>query len=665
MKCRHNSFLSKIEVDILLINLLSIVLISVVALSLVTIPFNIIRAILAFPFVTFFPGYLLSKILFSKEEVNIIERIALSFGISMMIVSVIGLILAYSPLKITLYSSILSIYSFILITSVIGQFRPGYSRKGKIKLHLSSKQINALLTAILITMLGIFVRFYPALDYSTFGGNWMPGNHLYPIYYTLQTGELLERGAIETPTLFSSTIYNVLHNKANIAFQPFYFLIAGITDLNEFLWLNKFFPWYGAILFPLSALLVANRISRIEREEIPLRYSLFIYFVATFASYKLLVDSRFMLDNAVISYSFILFTIYFLLGDKSFKNQLLGMPFGIFCFLYYYTAGIVLLIMLASVLVFQITKKEEIVSANYIIFYGISFIAYYMYLAHVVFRSYVMTLREALLLPGAMPAQAIWGRELTRIESIPHLSAHLNLALLGAFLIAFIYWWLRKKIEHSHYINLSIYLCFGLILISLLFFSWRGLKGVARISSYILIPFLLIFPLLLTKNRKWIFIAALCIVITSLVAYIPGTVIHLGYLTNSEKNAVVWYTIHGEKEKIVFTDFRIGTAPIMLDFFTFTGITGHESRLNEYLIGVYYGTNSFSAYKVLTKYKASSILLSKEMMNHGILGSQEAYKPLPQQALVKYSNSICFHKIYDNSKAWYYSRCECPSCNGL
>jgi len=328
----RSTFLSsKIELDLLLTNLLSILLILIV----VFLPSNILRAVLGFPFVTFFPGYVFTKIYFSEEEINLLERVALSFGISMIIVPVLGLNLAYSPLKITLYPSLFSIYIFILITSIIGQYRPkfSFSIKGGINPLISLKSINVVLAFILITLLGIFIRFYPALDYSLFGGNWMPGNHLYPIYYTLQTGELLERDIINTPTLFSCTIYNVLHNKANTLFQIFTFLILGFPTLNEFLWLNKFFPWYGALLFPLSALLVANRIGKNQGKNIPTCYNLFIYFVATFASYILLIASSFITNNAIIGLLFIFYSIYFLIGNKNPKNQLFGILFGIFIFL--------------------------------------------------------------------------------------------------------------------------------------------------------------------------------------------------------------------------------------------------------------------------------------------------------------------------------------------
>jgi len=457
--------LRRIELDLLFINALSLNLI----FSIMCFPTSVLRPILAFPFVTFFSGYTFLKIYYSEEEINMLERIALSFGLSMIIVPLLGLIIACSPLKIEVYSVLFSIYLFILVTSIIGQYRSKSTFRESIKQHINLKKINFILVIVLITLLGIFIRFYPALDYSSFGGNWMPGNHLYPVYYALQNGELLERGAISTLTKFSFTIYNVLHNKAFILFQICTCLVSGFTGLNEFLFINKFFPWCGALLFPLSALLVANGIAKNQGKDIPSHYYLFLYFVANFASYRLLMDSRFMLNNLIISFSMMLFTIYFLLGRKNPKNQLLGILFGVFTFLYYYTAGLVFLIILISILVIQAMRKEEVISRNYILFYGISFVAYYVYLAQKVSRSFILALKDAIISPGSNPALAVVGTgKMSDIGNIYILSAYFNMFLILVLLITFVYWWVRKKVKQTFYTNFTVYLCSGLIFVGLL-----------------------------------------------------------------------------------------------------------------------------------------------------------------------------------------------------
>jgi len=75
-------------------------------------------------FVIFFPGYTLLSALFPKrDDLGGIERIALSFGLSVAVTPLIGLILNYTPWGITLYPVLISITIFIIATSVIGWYR--------------------------------------------------------------------------------------------------------------------------------------------------------------------------------------------------------------------------------------------------------------------------------------------------------------------------------------------------------------------------------------------------------------------------------------------------------------------------------------------------------------------------------------------------------------
>ncbi len=102
------------------LNLLTWALILVIILF----PSNIPRIILGIPFLLFFPGYTFLAALFTrKERISGIERVALSFGLSIAVVPLIGLILNYTPWGIRLESILYSVASFILITSIIAWLR--------------------------------------------------------------------------------------------------------------------------------------------------------------------------------------------------------------------------------------------------------------------------------------------------------------------------------------------------------------------------------------------------------------------------------------------------------------------------------------------------------------------------------------------------------------
>ena len=102
------------------LNILTAILFVVIAF----LPNNIIRIVLGLPVVLFFPGYTLLSALFPRREnLSDIERFALSFGLSIAVVPLIGLILNYMPWGIRLYPILISLFIFIFLMSVIGWYR--------------------------------------------------------------------------------------------------------------------------------------------------------------------------------------------------------------------------------------------------------------------------------------------------------------------------------------------------------------------------------------------------------------------------------------------------------------------------------------------------------------------------------------------------------------
>ncbi len=108
--------------DLWLIDILTILLIVIIALC----PSTIARIILGLPFVLFFTGYTLMAALFPKKgSLGGVERVALSFGLSIAVVPLIGLILSYTPWGIRLYPILISLAVFILATSGVAWYRRG------------------------------------------------------------------------------------------------------------------------------------------------------------------------------------------------------------------------------------------------------------------------------------------------------------------------------------------------------------------------------------------------------------------------------------------------------------------------------------------------------------------------------------------------------------
>jgi len=112
-------------------DLLTIILLSVLlALIIWLFPESILRKVVGLPFILFFPGYSFVSFLFPEQrDLDSIERVALSFGMSVAIVPLVGLALNYTPFGITLTPILLSLISFNIIFSLLSVYRRINSRE--------------------------------------------------------------------------------------------------------------------------------------------------------------------------------------------------------------------------------------------------------------------------------------------------------------------------------------------------------------------------------------------------------------------------------------------------------------------------------------------------------------------------------------------------------
>lgn len=101
-------------------DLLAIWLATVVLLGLIVLlPESPLRIALGLPFVLFFPGYTLIAALYPRrDDLDGIERLALSLGLSLAVVPLIGLILNYTPWGIRLTPIVAGLTIFIAACSL-------------------------------------------------------------------------------------------------------------------------------------------------------------------------------------------------------------------------------------------------------------------------------------------------------------------------------------------------------------------------------------------------------------------------------------------------------------------------------------------------------------------------------------------------------------------
>lgn len=87
-------------------------------------PLVVFRSVLGFAFVLFLPGYLAIEALFPKgRELDSLERLALSVGLSLALVPLIGLFLNYSPWGLRLDPIIISLTILTIGLAVVALVR--------------------------------------------------------------------------------------------------------------------------------------------------------------------------------------------------------------------------------------------------------------------------------------------------------------------------------------------------------------------------------------------------------------------------------------------------------------------------------------------------------------------------------------------------------------
>lgn len=124
-KNRSKGFILKLEIRERPWDLVAAVVIASILVAVVLIfPNSPLRLPLGLLFVLFLPGYVIVSALFPKEkDLGMIERIALSFGLSIAVVPLVGLLLNYTPWGIRLEPILVSLLILIVGVSALAYYR--------------------------------------------------------------------------------------------------------------------------------------------------------------------------------------------------------------------------------------------------------------------------------------------------------------------------------------------------------------------------------------------------------------------------------------------------------------------------------------------------------------------------------------------------------------
>ena len=105
-------------------------LVAVVVASLVLVPLAVfwggspVSLVLGLIFALFSPGYSLVAAIFPKRvDLDIVQRLALSFGLSIAVVPLVGVVLNYTPWGIGLYPVLIALLVFIIVAAGVAYYR--------------------------------------------------------------------------------------------------------------------------------------------------------------------------------------------------------------------------------------------------------------------------------------------------------------------------------------------------------------------------------------------------------------------------------------------------------------------------------------------------------------------------------------------------------------
>ncbi len=95
------------------------ILATLFAIIAIVLPSSVARIVLGIPLVLFLPGYSLTTLLFPrKTQLTMVERLALSFGLSLAAVPLLGLVLSHTGWGVKFYPVLIVVVSLIIIASM-------------------------------------------------------------------------------------------------------------------------------------------------------------------------------------------------------------------------------------------------------------------------------------------------------------------------------------------------------------------------------------------------------------------------------------------------------------------------------------------------------------------------------------------------------------------
>jgi hypothetical protein len=102
------------------LTLTALTFVSVLLVPADAVPLSYLRYLFGFIFVIFLPGYCLTETLFPKKDaLDIIERMTLSVGLSFAVTALVGLLLSFTPIGLTLPTALSALGLLVIALALV------------------------------------------------------------------------------------------------------------------------------------------------------------------------------------------------------------------------------------------------------------------------------------------------------------------------------------------------------------------------------------------------------------------------------------------------------------------------------------------------------------------------------------------------------------------
>lgn len=341
------------EKQLVLINLAFILLVTGNAFF----PITVIRSILGLPALLFFPGYVLLLALFpAKNSLGNPERTALSFGASIAIVALIGMILSDTPFGVQLFTVLFSLWFFVLAIGGLALYRQRWvPSEQRYLIHLRWERRRAgffsgVIAAdrfklFLILLLAYGLTFIPHLNYPypLHVDEWM---HL---AYSRGIQEAGSTAVTAVPVYefpdFSSGAITLKPGDVEPAFHVFWAEFQMVTGLS---WLAVF-RYFPGLIFLMTVL----AIYAIARRE---GYGLEAAFLASLLPTNVTMLGPSLLVPVALGMMYLPLCLYLVLYQKTKTSYLLMAVIFSFLVLMHLPTAVILIIILVPFLAFAAAR---------------------------------------------------------------------------------------------------------------------------------------------------------------------------------------------------------------------------------------------------------------------------------------------------------------------